>query len=429
MSESAAWDRVALREVTENFDGRRVPVKESDRRPGPYPYYGASGIVDHVADYLFDGTYVLVAEDGENLRTQQTPVAFLAAGRFWVNNHAHIIRGNERADTRFLCYALRVADIRAYLTGSAMPKLTQANMNRIELLLPPLSLQRRIAAILGTLDDKIEQNQRTNTALERVARAVFKAWFVDFEPVKAKAAGATSFAGMPRDAFAALPDRLTDSPIGQVPAGWHPTDLGREFELQVGFAFKSAQFTDASDAVRLVRGDNVKEGWIEWGTKTRRWNDLNEKINQYSLAVGDVVIGMDGSKLGKNWARVREIDLPSLLVQRVARFRSTGAAGRSLMWLLISHPTFREFIEAVKTGTSIPHISGPQLKSFSFVKPGVSAPVIWSAFEHAIAPLLALADQTASESSKLAELRDYLLPRLLSGQVRVREAEKQVEAS
>src|SRR5258705_7744065 len=114
MTDSASangWRRVRLGEVTQNHDAVRVPVKEADRRPGPFPYYGASGVVDHVDDYLFDGEYLLVAEDGENLRTRKTPVAFLARGKFWVNNHAHIVRGNSEGDTRFLMYALSSADI------------------------------------------------------------------------------------------------------------------------------------------------------------------------------------------------------------------------------------------------------------------------------------------------------------------------------
>src|SRR6266852_2261601 len=98
------WRHRPLGEITENFDGRRVPVKEADRRPGPYPYYGASGIVDHVDTYLFDGEYLLIAEDGENLRTRKTPIAFMASGRFWVNNHAHIVQGNQLANTAYLCY-------------------------------------------------------------------------------------------------------------------------------------------------------------------------------------------------------------------------------------------------------------------------------------------------------------------------------------
>ena len=100
------WRELPLGDLTENLDSIRVPVKEADRRAGPHPYYGASGIVDYVDNYLFDGEYLLIAEDGENLRTQTTPVAFLARGKFWVNNHAHIVRGNGEADTRFLMYAL-----------------------------------------------------------------------------------------------------------------------------------------------------------------------------------------------------------------------------------------------------------------------------------------------------------------------------------
>ena len=144
------WRERTLGELTENFDGVRVPVKEADRRSGPYPYYGASGIVDNVDGFLFDGEYLLIAEDGENLRTRNTPVAFLARGKFWVNNHAHIVRGNHDADTRFLMYSLSAADISGYLTGSTMPKLTQGNLNRIPVLSPPLPEQRAIAHILGT---------------------------------------------------------------------------------------------------------------------------------------------------------------------------------------------------------------------------------------------------------------------------------------
>jgi len=88
---TAEWITSRVEELSINFDGKRRPVKESDRRPGPYPYYGASGVVDHVDDYIFDGDYLLVAEDGENLRTRRTPIAFMVRGKFWVNNHATIL--------------------------------------------------------------------------------------------------------------------------------------------------------------------------------------------------------------------------------------------------------------------------------------------------------------------------------------------------
>ena len=211
------WRECAFGDLTENFDNIRVPVKGADRRVGCYPYYGASGSWTTLMATSFDGEYLLVAEDGENLRTRSTPVAFLARGKFSVNNHAHIVRGNDKADTRFLMYALLIKDIGGYLTGSTMPKLTQGNMNRIPLVLPPLPEQRAIAHILGTLDDKIELNRRMNETLEAMARALFKSWFVDFDPVRAKAEGRDP--GLPKPLADLFPDSSRTRSWGRFQAG------------------------------------------------------------------------------------------------------------------------------------------------------------------------------------------------------------------
>jgi type I restriction enzyme S subunit len=136
------WSRVELGEIIDIFDSIRVPLNSRQRaeRQGKYPYYGASGIIDSVDGYLFDGEYVLVAEDGENLNSRKLPVAFMARGQFWVNNHAHIIKGKSGvADDRFLIAWFAQADIKGYITGAAQPKLSQANLKRIALTAPPYS--------------------------------------------------------------------------------------------------------------------------------------------------------------------------------------------------------------------------------------------------------------------------------------------------
>jgi restriction endonuclease S subunit len=213
------WPLLSLGELTDNFDSIRVPVKEAERKPGPYPYYGASGIVDWVDRHLFEGEYMLIAEDGENLRTRQPPVAFMATGKFWVNNHAHIVRGNKKSNTRYLMYALWQADISGYLTGSTMPKLTQGNLNRILVPAPPLHIQEEIARILGSLDDKIDLNRRTNETLEAMARTLFRSWFVDFDPVRAKVEGRTP-EGMDAATAKLFPAAFAESALGPVPKGW-----------------------------------------------------------------------------------------------------------------------------------------------------------------------------------------------------------------
>ena len=187
---SASFPNRPLAELTLNFDAKRRPVKASDRKPGPFPYYGAQGIVDYVHDYIFDGEYMLVAEDGENLRSRKEPIALLAKGKFWVNNHAHILQGNECADTRFLYYAINRADISGYVTGSTIPKLSQSSLSRIMVPCPSLAEQLEIVRLLGSLDDKIDLNRQMNETLEAMAQAIFRDWFVDFGPTRRRQEGA-----------------------------------------------------------------------------------------------------------------------------------------------------------------------------------------------------------------------------------------------
>ena len=125
------WPARPLGELTANFDTRRKPVKESERIRGPYPYYGASGIVDRVNDYIFNGEYLLIAEDGENLRTRNTPVAFRAVGKFWVNNHAHIFKPKGDISIKYLNAYFNSLSLNEYVTGTAQPKLTKFNLCKI----------------------------------------------------------------------------------------------------------------------------------------------------------------------------------------------------------------------------------------------------------------------------------------------------------
>ena len=135
------WERQTLGVVAENFDRRRVPlsVMEREQRPGPYPYYGAAGILDHIDAYLFDGRYLLMGEDGTVVTSEGTPMLQLVEGQFWVSNHAHVLKGKS-VTTEFLNCFLSQYQISGHITGVAQPKITQKNMNRISLLVPPAFL-------------------------------------------------------------------------------------------------------------------------------------------------------------------------------------------------------------------------------------------------------------------------------------------------
>ncbi|MBK8968690.1 MAG: restriction endonuclease subunit S [Lewinellaceae bacterium] len=164
------WEEDLLKNLVENHDNKRVPIKELDRKEmqGMYPYYGATGIIDHINDYIFDGKFLLVAEDGKNLLLKKRKNAFIAKGKFWVNNHAHILSVNERAAFEFLEFALNKIDFKPYVTGIDQYKLTRTNLDRIKIICPPASLQNRFAKILANIEQQkalVRQQQAESEAL------------------------------------------------------------------------------------------------------------------------------------------------------------------------------------------------------------------------------------------------------------------------
>lgn len=405
------WPKRPFGHLTINFDSKRIPVKGSERKSGPYPYYGASGIVDYVDGYLFDGEYLIVAEDGENLRTRQTPVAFMANGRFWVNNHAHIVTATAENETRFLMYALSVADIAGHLTGSAMPKLTQGNLNRIPVIAPALQEQRAITGVLGALDDKIESNRRTSRKLEKVARAIFRAWFVDFEPVKAKASGARSFSGMYQSVFDSLPTRFIESKLGLVPEGWEMLPLDEAMDVNPSRRLAKAIPAPYLDMAQMPTDGHAPTSWSE-----------REPSSGARFMNGDTLVARITPCLenGKT-AFVDFLDEGQVACGSTEYIvlRPKPPMPNLYAYLLARTPEFRTFAIQHMTGSS-----GRQRVPFGALSKfnvAVAPASVMQAFGEAVEPLFSRSSASVRESRALAALRDYLLPKLLSGEVRVGE--------
>jgi type I restriction enzyme S subunit len=142
------WQTKTLDQIATNLDSRRVPITKSVRTSGGYPYYGASGIVDYVADYIFDEDTLLISEDGANLLARSTPIAFPASGKYWVNNHAHILKFENLTTQRFVELYLESIPLDDYITGAAQPKLNQAALNSIPIPVPAFPEQQRIVGLL-----------------------------------------------------------------------------------------------------------------------------------------------------------------------------------------------------------------------------------------------------------------------------------------
>lgn len=141
-----------LGELAENLDSKRKPITSSLREAGKIPYYGASGIVDYVKDYIFDGDFLLVSEDGANLLARNTPIAFSISGKTWVNNHAHVLKFDTYAERRYVEYYLNSIDLTTYISGAAQPKLNKKNLESIRIPNPSPEEKERIVSILDKFD-------------------------------------------------------------------------------------------------------------------------------------------------------------------------------------------------------------------------------------------------------------------------------------
>lgn len=156
------WEIKKLEDIVTFLNGKRIPVKESDRSnmQGVYPYYGASGIIDYVDNYLFDEELILLGEDGANILTRSSRLAFLASGKYWVNNHAHVMKGKEGINQYFLSEKLESLDYNKYNTGTAQPKLNQEVCRNIEISTPTSNEQEKIADILSLWDEAIQTTEK-----------------------------------------------------------------------------------------------------------------------------------------------------------------------------------------------------------------------------------------------------------------------------
>ena len=390
--------RYRFDEVTVNFDRKRIPLSSKQRaeRQGCYRYYGAQGVIDYVDDYIFDGTYLLIAEDGENLKSQKQNIAQIAKGKFWVNNHAHIVQTNELCDLRYLYYLINSMDLSGYITGSAQPKLSQANLNAVMLELPAIEEQKRIVSILGALDDKIELNNKINNNLEQQAQALFRAWFID-NPNS-------------RDwKFGTFSDLIEKTISG---------DWG-----------KDAPTGNNTEMVYCIRGADIPE--VRAGNKGKMPTRyiLPKNFAAKQLVDGDIVIEISGGSPTQSTGRAAAIT-ESLLNRYDKGMVCTNFCkalkpkkGYSMYiyyyWQYLYNMGVFFSYENGTTG-----IKNLDITSFIEMEPIVIPPAeMLAKFDKFCKTIFSKIYANGYENERLANIRDVLLPKLMSGEIDVTSTE------
>ena len=173
------WERVRLGDVCDILDSQRIPITSSERISGPYPYYGANGIQDYVNDYIFDDELVLLAEDGGNFGETNKPIAYRVSGKCWVNNHAHVLKPKETLNVDYLCYSIMFYDVSKLINGTTRKKLNQASVRIMQIPLPPLDEQKRIADVLDKASELINKRKEQIRLMDELAKSLFIEMFGD----------------------------------------------------------------------------------------------------------------------------------------------------------------------------------------------------------------------------------------------------------
>jgi type I restriction enzyme S subunit len=371
-------------------------------------------IADSAAEFALQAGDILIAMTGyigdvAIVRERDLPAVLnQRVGRF-------SIRDPRRLDPRFLFYLLRDNEVRKEIEGlgygSAQPNVSPSLIHGVEVPLPPLPEQRAIAHILGTLDDKIEVNWRMNQTLEAMARALFKAWFVDFEPVRAKMEGrwqrGQSLPGLPAHLYDLFPDRLVDSELGEIPEGWEVlqlADLLVESDQRIGET-RAPEYSSTNNGLQLrserfkktlatssAKNKLIRRGYLVFG--------LSRRVLNFGLMRDEIGSVSSAYKV----FRVREEILYPDLLERLMRLKST------YFYMAVSSSS--------REGQSV---SSEGLKLLRVVVPPRGIQDAFYSFDTGFTKRISAIE---AESRTLAALRDALLPKHISGELRVKDAER-----
>ena len=396
------WSRVPLGDFVTLQRGHDLPA--AVRRPGSTPILGSSGITGWHDESRAFGPGVTVGRSGASFGiVSYSPVDY------WPLNTALYVTDFHGNDQRFAYYFLRHFDFRSYNSGSAQPSLNRNFVHPIPINVPPVSEQRTIAHILGTLDDKIELNRRMNETLEAMARALFKSWFIDFDPVRAKMEGRDT--GLPEAIADLFPDRLVDSEMGEMPEGWAVKPLEDCMLLTMGQSPPGSTYNDDGDGLPFFQGRTdfgfrypTNRRFCSAPTRVARPEDTLVSVR---APVGDINVAWERCCIGRGVAALRH---------------RSGSASYTYHSAWAMQRTLREYQHS---GTVFGAINKGQFEALRMID---ADPKTIDAFDSLAGPLDARVRSSVSESRTLVALRDTLLPKLISGELRIAEAETLVGA-
>jgi type I restriction enzyme S subunit len=413
-----AWPIVQMRDICKLHYGKAL--KTDARVSGTIPVYGSNGRTGWHNQSLSTGPSIVLGRKGQgNLGVEWVE------GPFWVIDTAYYITFEKVVDPRYLYYFTEYVGLNHLKDGTSNPSLSRDVFNVQPIPLPPLDIQRGISSTLSAFDDKIELNRQMNETLEGMAQAIFRDWFVDFGPVRRKLAGETDpvaiMGGLTTDpARAAELAALFPAELGDraLPISWAEEPVIDQANWVNGAAYKKMHFVRPGEGLPVVKIAELKAG------VTNNTGFTNTDLgSRYRIDDGELLFSWSGNP-------DTSIDTfiwtggPAWLNQHIFAVRPNGTRTLGFLFAMLKHlkPTFAEIARDKQT-TGLGHVTKEDLKRLRQVVPNTSVEM---AFDALMTPIFEKLKAAQLENRTLAETRDYLLPRLMSGEVRVGGGEAMV---
>jgi type I restriction enzyme, S subunit len=370
------------------------------------PVWGANGILGYTRNATYEEPHPLVTCRGNGCGLIQW-----SGGRAHISNNAMaiVLHDRNQHSSKYLYYSLLNTDFADVTTGSAQPQITMGHLNKKEIYWhSDLKEREVIAHILGTLDDKIELNRKTNETLEAMAKALFKSWFVDFDPVRAKAEGRPT--GLPAEISDLFPDSFEDSKLGEIPSGWRVGCLSDCCEITMGQSPPGDTYNEDGDGLPFYQGKTDFgfrfPGRRVYCSSPTRQASIGSTLISVRAPVGSANIAREVCSIGRG----------------IAALKSRQSADSFIYYLI---GTLQGVFESYNSeGTVFGAINGKDLASIQVVAPSTEA---IAAFNSQCLPMDESIQSNTLETEHLTTIRDTLLPKLISGEIRIPDAEKMLE--
>jgi len=404
------WDYKQIKHVAENHDSVRVPLSGEERgqMQGSYPYYGATGIIDYVDDYLFDGEYLLIGEDGAPFFIENENVAFVAKGKFWVNNHAHILKSYNDTDTGYLMYSLNTIDYKEYITGSTRDKLTQSDLSRIGIPFPPFPEQQSIANYLERkthlIDTLIEKKQKLIGRLkEQRAASINQAVTKGLNPdVKLKDSGIEW--------------------LGEMPEGWKPVKLKfLTSKIGSGVTPRGGSEVYQETGVPLLRSQNIYSDRLRLDEVAYISQEIHDSMNSSKVQHNDVLLNITGASIGRCYYVTEELGEANVN-QHVCIIRPNERIKTIFLFNVLASTIGQFQVLNSQNGTSREGLNFEELGNFIIPLPPKTEQIkVIEFLDRVSSKIFTSIDNLNNQMDHLQEYRTALISEVVTGKIDVRD--------